>query len=289
MIHDYFERRSHLGSLHSAFQCGHGCSRPGCTHPDMQVPVTVFDVMGSAIHRNEPVDEVLRKNYYLGVLERDGFDWIKSVSLKLNKPCPFLDHQRCSIYKFRPLSCILFPEYQAVVGTLKTLAAQPHYKDYLCLRDPFSVPKHRAQTIRTLARMLQQELAVSDTYLFDCSPFWIDFSNCVEELVRHSRETSHKVHDSESVSCVTISLASFEVMFNDTFAKCNPLAELEARIRRLADYDQRKKMFSILNETNLLKSLARRDSDRSAVYRYVNGELQVRRQSLIPLETMFLW
>jgi Fe-S-cluster containining protein len=255
----------------------------------MQVPVTAFDVVGAAIHRNEPIEEVFQNNYYLGVLDRDGFDWIKSVSLKLKKPCPFLDRQRCSIYKVRPLSCILFPERQAVDGTLKTLAAQPHYKDYLCLRDPFSVPKQRARTIRTLARMFQRELVVSDSYLFDRSPFWIDFSNCVEELVRHSRGTSQKVQDTQSVSCVTIPLASFEVMFNNTFAGCTPLAELEARILRLADYDQQKKMFSDLNESNRLKSLARGDLDRSCVSRYVNGKLHVRKQSLIPLEVMFLW
>jgi Fe-S-cluster containining protein len=289
MIHDYFEQRSYLGNLHSAFQCDDGCSRPGCTHPDMQVPVTVFDVVGAAIQRNAPVPEVFLNNYHLGLLDRDGFDWIKSVSLKLNKPCPFLDHQRCSIYKFRPLSCILFPEHQAVVGTLKTLAAQAHYENYLCLRHPISVPKQRAQTIRTLARMLQQERLVSDTCLFDRSPFLIDFSNCVIELVSHSRETSHRVHDTQSGSCITIPLASFEVMFNKTFTRCTPLTELGARIRRLADDDQQKRMFSDLNDTNLLKSLARRDSDRSYVYRYVSGELRVRRQSLIPVETMFLW
>jgi Fe-S-cluster containining protein len=289
MIHDYFEQRFYLGNLHSVFQCDHACSRPGCTHPDMQVPVTAFDVMGAAIHRNEPIQEVFQNNYYLGVLDRDGFDWIKSVSLKLKKPCPFLDHQRCSIYKVRPLSCILFPERQAVEGTLKTLAAQPHYKDYLCLRDPFSVPKERVRIIRTLARMLQYELVVSDSYLFDRSPFWIDFSNCIEELARHSRGTSHKVQGTQSVSSVIVPLASFEVMFNNTFAGCTPLAELEARIRRLADYGERKKMFSDLSESNRLKNLARGDLDRSYVSRYVDGELHVRRQSLIPLEVRFLW
>jgi Fe-S-cluster containining protein len=255
----------------------------------MQVPVTVFDVMGTAIHKSEPIQEVFQNNYHLGLLEREGFDWIKSVSLKLKKPCPFLDHQRCSIYKFRPLSCILFPEYHAVVGTLPTLAAQPHYKDYLCLREHFSVPKRRARTIRTLARMFQQELLVSDTYLFDRSPFLIDFSNCLEELVRHSRKTFHKLQDTQSVPSVTIPLGSFEMMFSETFAKCTPLTELDARIQRLADDEQRKKMFSDLNDTKLLKSLASGDSDRSYVYRYVNGELQVQRRSLIPSEVMFLW
>jgi Fe-S-cluster containining protein len=290
MIHDYFEHRSYLGNLHSVFQCDHACSRPGCTHPDMQVPVTAFDIVGAAIHRSEPIQEVFQNNYYLGVLDRDGFDWIKSVSLKLKKPCPFLDHQRCSIYKVRPLSCILFPEHQAVEGTLKSLTAQPHYKDYLCLKSPFSVPKQRVQTIRTLARMFQHERVVSDSTLFFRSPFWIDFSNCVEELARQSRgTTSHKAQDTQSVSCVTIPLASFEVLFNNTFARCTPLAELEARIRGLADCEQQKKMFSDLNESNRLKSLAHGDLDPSYVSRYVNGRLHVRRKSLIPLEVMFLW
>jgi Fe-S-cluster containining protein len=255
----------------------------------MQIPVTVFDVMGAAIHRHESVQEVFQNNYYLGVLERDGFDWIKSVSLKLNKPCPFLDRQRCSIYEFRPLCCILFPEQQAVVGTLKTLASQPHYKDYLCVRNLSSVPKERERVIRTLGQLFQRERLVSDIYLFDHSPFLIDFSNCVNELVRHSHETSREVHDTQSGSCITIPLASFELVFNETFAQCSPLTKLESRIKGLVEDRKRKKMFSYLNETNLLKSLACRDSDRSNVHRYVNGELHTRKQSLIPLETMFIW
>jgi hypothetical protein len=255
----------------------------------MQIPVTVFDILGAAIQRNEPVEEVFRNNCYLGVLERDGFDWIKSVSLKLKKPCRFLDSKQCSIYEFRPSCCMLFPEHQSVVGTLKTMVAQSHYSDYLCLRNPFSVPRERVRVIRTLWQLFHQERLVSDLYLFDRSPFLIDFSNCVEDLICHARETSHQVHDTRSGSGIIIPLTSFELVFNQTYANCTPLKTLHGRLQGLAEDRKRKELFSDLNRPELLKSLARGDSDRSDVYRYVNGELQVRKQSLIPLETMFIW
>jgi hypothetical protein len=255
----------------------------------MQIPLTVFDVFGAAVQCNEPVHEVFWKNCYVGVLERDGFDWIKSVSLKLRKPCPFLAGKQCSIYEFRPSSCMLFPEHQAVVGTLKTLAVQPHYSDYLCLRNPFSVSKERSRTIRTLWQLFQQERLVSDLYLFDRSPFLIDFGTCVEDLISHTREISQQVHDTQSDSCITIPLISFELVFNQTFAQCSPLKTLEGRLQGLAEDRMRKELFSDLNRTDHHKSLVLGDSDRAEVHTYVNGELRVRKQSLIPFETMFVW
>ena len=289
MILNYFQKRSYLGNLHSSFRCDEACSRPGCTHPDMQIPVSVFDVMGVAAHRNEPVQEVFRSNYYLGVLEREGFDWIKSVSVKLRKPCPFFQCRQCSIYEFRPLCCMLFPEHQALAGALKTLAAQSHYRDYLCLRTPFSVPKQRVRAINTLWQLYEKERLVSDRYLFDRSPFLIDFGNCVEELVKHSHGAAHQRHDTKADSGIIVPLASFELLFSKTFAHCTPFAKLEERIRGLAEELKREELISDLNDPNLAKSLAYRDSDRSDVHRYVNGKLHVRKQSLVPFETMLIW
>jgi len=289
MIHEYFEQRAYLGGKQSEFQCNPECSRPGCTHPDMQVPATIFDVLGAAILRDEPIHAVYRKYYSLGVMPREGLDWIKSVSLKLKKPCPFLDNNRCGIYTVRPLSCILFPENYGVDGTIKTLAAQPAYKDYLCLQTPFAVSRQRARTIRALEGMLQRELLISDSRLFDLSPFWIDFGGLQEELLHHSTESSRDSGADGTDACGVIPFASFEAVFNETFVKCHPLSELDTRIRQLDDFDQQKKIFSGLNDGKLLKSLARGHEDRPLVHKFAGGRLEARRQSLIPREHMFVW
>jgi Fe-S-cluster containining protein len=289
MIHEYFEQRAYLGGKQCEFQCNPDCLRPGCAHPEMQVPVTIFDILGAATLRDEPVHAVFHKYYSLGVMPREGLDWIKSVSLKLKKPCPFLDNNRCSIYTVRPLSCILFPENFGADGTLKTLAAQSAYKDYLCLRTPFVVSRQRARTIRILEGMLQRELLISDSRLFDLSPFWIDFDNLQEELVHHSLDSSRSPRADGTDACAIIPFASFEAVFSETFAGCHPLNGLDLRIRQLDDFDQRKKIFSDLNDRKLLKSLARRNEDRPLVHKFVGGRLEARRQSLIPREHMFVW
>jgi Fe-S-cluster containining protein len=289
MIHEYFAQRTYLGSKQSEFQCSPDCSRPGCSHPDMQVPATIFDILGAAIFRDEPILAVYHKYYSLGVMPREGLEWIKSVSLKLKKPCPFLDNNRCGIYTVRPLSCILFPENYEIDGTLKTLAAQSAYKDYLCLQTPFGVSRERARTIRVLQGMLQQELLISDSYLFDISPFWIDFENLLQELVHHSHESPRASGADGTDESDLVQFASFESVFNKTFAQCRPLTQLDSRLLKLDGFDQRKKIFSGLNERKLLKSLARRNEDRPLVHKFVDGRLEARRQSLIPREHMFVW
>jgi Fe-S-cluster containining protein len=289
MIQEYFAQRSFLGGKQSELHCNPDCSRPGCTRPEMQVPATIYDILGAAMLLDEPILNVYHKYYSLGVMPREGLDWIKSVSMKLKKPCPFLDNNRCSIYTVRPLACILFPENYRVDGTMKTLAAQSAYKDYLCLHTPFVVSRERARTIRTLAGMLQRELLISDSHLFDISPFWIDFGNLLEELVHHSSETSRSSGAEGTDTYDLIPFASFEAVFNETFVKCHPLTELDTRIGQLDDFDQRKKIFSGLNQRKLLKSLARRNEDLPLVHKFAGGRLEARRQSLIPMEHMFVW
>jgi Fe-S-cluster containining protein len=289
MIHEYFEQRAYLGGKQSEFRCNPDCSRPGCIHTEMQVPATIFDILGAATLLDEPVHAAYHKYYSLGVMPREGFDWIKSVSLKLKKPCPFLDSNRCSIYTVRPLSCILFPENYCADGTMKTLGAQSAYKDYLCLKTPFVLSRERARTLRILEGMLQRELLISDSLLFDLSPFWIDFDNLQEDLVHQSLDSSRGSLADGTDECALIPFASFEAVFRETFAGCSPLNGLDLRVRQLDDLDQRKKIFSDLNDKKLLKSLARRNEDRPLVHKFVGGRLEARRRSLIAREHMFVW
>ena len=254
----------------------------------MQVPVTIFDLIGAAVYRNEPLGTIYDESYFIGVLPLEGFDGIKSVAIKLRKPCPFLDGQGCSIYEVRPLSCILFPEQQAVNGTIKTLAAQAEYRDYSCLRSPFDVPRERARAIRALAGMLQREVLVSDSYLLGRSPFWVDFSGLMEDFLRDSGEQPPwATHDNSHPSEV-IPFEAFDWIFQKTFLQCHPLSRLDALIRDLHDHERTEAMFARLSNKELLADLIHAAEDRPLVFSYRRGALEARRRSLILREHMFL-
>ena len=288
MIHGYFQQRSHLASAHSSFHCDPLCSRPGCASLEMQVPVTIFDLMGAAIHRGQSIGEVHDRSYAVGVLPREGFDWIKSVSLKLRKPCPFLENQRCTIYEVRPLPCILFPEYQAVNGTIRNLAARTEYLDYVCLRSPFGVSRERARAVRLLAGMLEREVIVSDFYLFGMSPFWVDFSSLTADMAQEADEQRPHGSRDESEADPVIPFEAFDRIFTKTFLQCSPLAGLDDRIRDLRRQDLRASMLHDLNDSKILRRLRRQNEDPSLVFQYVDGALVARRQSFTLREHMFL-
>jgi Fe-S-cluster containining protein len=142
---EYLRHRADLASYKSDFHCDLTCTIPGCKNQDLQIPVSIIDLVGAAMHRDQSVSAIFPGNYSLGLLSNEREDWIRTVSLRLKKPCPFLENDRCSIYPVRPLPCILFPEYLANEGTFEANAKKDHFKDYLCFqrlsRSPRSEPK----------------------------------------------------------------------------------------------------------------------------------------------------
>jgi hypothetical protein len=118
----------------------------------------------------------------LGLLSNEREDWIRTVNLRLQKPCPFLENDRCSIYPVRPLPCILFPEYLVNEGTFEANAWQEHFKDYLCFPRPVALSPERANVMTQLKQMWKRESLISSFSLFHHGRCHLDFSNLVQEL-----------------------------------------------------------------------------------------------------------
>jgi hypothetical protein len=45
---EYLDTRARLASLGSTFQCDPACARPGCRKRDVQIPVSLIDLLGVA-------------------------------------------------------------------------------------------------------------------------------------------------------------------------------------------------------------------------------------------------
>ena len=100
----------------------------------------------------------------MGLLSNEREDWIRTVTLRLKKPCPFLENDRCSIYPVRPLPCILFPEYLVNEGTFEANARQDHFKDYLCFQRPIPLSPERATVMTQLKAMWRRESLISSFF-----------------------------------------------------------------------------------------------------------------------------
>ena len=48
----YLRHRADLASYKSDFHCDPACTRPGCKNQDLQIPVSIIDLLGAALYRD---------------------------------------------------------------------------------------------------------------------------------------------------------------------------------------------------------------------------------------------
>lgn len=271
---DYLRTRARLASQNSDFHCDSACARPGCKNLDLQIPVSLVDLWGAALHLGEPVSALNLRHYVLGVFSNDREDWIRLVSLKLKKPCPFLDQELCGIYPVRPLPCMLFPEYLVSRGTLAATAAKPQFRDYLCLRRPLQLSPERAKVVAKLRDMWERELLISGYYLFNQAPCHIDFSNLAREL-EAGREQQPLPNQ------------AMDAFFQERLAGFQPFAEAAENIQHLDTQEGQARFLQLLRDDLLVKKLRQDGDDRALVFQFVKGKLKARRRGIVPTEYKF--
>src|SRR3989339_67715 len=70
----YLRRRADLASYKSDFRCDPACTRPGCKNQDLQIPVSIIDLLGAALHRDQSVSATFPGAYTLGLLSDERED-----------------------------------------------------------------------------------------------------------------------------------------------------------------------------------------------------------------------
>ena len=283
----YLRNRADLASYKSDFHCDPTCTRPGCKNQDLQIPVSIIDLLGAAMYRDKLVSATYPGNYSLGLLSDDREDWIRTVSLRLKKPCPFLENDRCSIYPVRPLPCILFPEYLANEGTFEANARQDHFKDYLCFQRPIPLSPERANVMTQLKKMWKRESLISSFYLFKDGLCHIDFSNLIQELSREAVSQREAESAGEPAPLRIIPNQVMEHFFLKHIAACQPFAGVREKIDHLDGREGQVEFLQLLQDDRLMKKLKQCGDDRALVFRFVKGKLHAKRRSLSPPEYKF--
>jgi len=283
----YLRRRADLASYKSDFRCDPVCTRPGCKNQDLQIPVSIIDLLGAAMYRQTSVAATYPGHYSLGLLSNEREDWIRTVSLRLQKPCPFLADDRCSIYPVRPLPCILFPEYLVNEGRFEADARQEYFQDYLCFQHPLLLSPERAEVMTQLKKMWKREGLISSFYLFSHGRCHIDFSNLVQELTQAAGSQREAAAAGEPEPRRIIPHPVLEHFFRQHLAGRQPFAGLSEKINHLDKPEGQGEFVQLLQDRRLMKKLLRCGDDRALVFRFVQGELQAKRRSLSPPEYKF--
>ena len=281
---EYFRSRAHLASAESEFHCDPACTRPGCKNHDLQVPVSIVDLLGAAWHRQESVSENYQRHYSLGLFANEQEGWLRMVSLRLNKPCPFLEHDLCSVYPVRPLPCILFPEYLAYEGTLEANAGKDCFRDYLCLQHPLPLSPARAKVLAKLRRMWEREVLVTSFYLFNHGPCHLDFSNLTKELADSAGGLQGAESAERPAAPEDITNQILEQFFEEKIARCQPFAGVGEKINHLTKEEAQVQFLQFLQDDLLMKKLIQQGD---LVYRLSKGKLKPQRRSLIAPEDKF--
>jgi Fe-S-cluster containining protein len=283
----YLRNRAYLASYKSDFHCDPACTRPGCKNQDLQVPVSIIDLVGAAMYRDKSVSATYHGNYSLGLLSNDREDWIRIVTLRLEKPCPFLENDRCSIYPVRPLPCILFPEYLVNEGTFEANAGKDHFKDYFCFQRLIPLSPDRAKVMSQLKKMWVRESLVSSFYLFNHGRCHIDFGNLIKELSNEASCPREAESAGELEPRCIIPNRVMEHFFLEHIAECQPFAGAREKIGHLDNREGQVEFLQFFQDDLLVKKLKKWGDDRALVFRYAEGKLQARRRSISPPEYKF--
>ncbi len=301
-LDSYVGRRGRLASEASDFHCDPDCTRPGCKNPDLQVPVSLVDIVAAARHQGESVSALFRRHYVLGLFYNDTDYCLRTVSLKLQKPCPFLADDLCSLYPVRPLPCILFPEYLVSRGTFAEQAKNEQFRDYLCMRRPLSLSPERARVLATLGRMLERESLVTSFYLFGQGFCHLDFTDLIPELLAGTRGGAGVPACSELPGAAVLpnspsdpseekpSPASHQVLedfFQAHIAGQPPFAGAPAKIAALDTPENQAQFLRLMQDDRLYNKLRQQSHDRALVFRFTHGRLKLLRRSTLPGEYKF--
>lgn len=190
MPHKYFQYQHRLAETASDFRCPSECDAPGCWRDDVNVEVTLFDLIRLSLDLDVPVSKLFFQRCHIGLENMEINPRYKRLLLKLKKPCPFLKETRCEVHGAKPLNCILFPEYHYIKGLFSELASRPIFDRFPCLKREIIVSERRANALRKLKKMGIKEEALANYFLFGVPSFIIDSKPMTHLLKRE--KTSKK-------------------------------------------------------------------------------------------------
>jgi Fe-S-cluster containining protein len=284
----YLRRRARLASLGSTFECDPECSRPGCRHGEVQIPASLLDLLGAAGLYREPVSELYRGHYYVGLFIDDRTDWLRRVTLRLKKPCPFLKDDLCGIYPVRPLACMLFPEYLVSRGTFAAQAGNAAFKDFLCLRRAVELSPERLRAVAELRELYERELLLTSFFLFNHGACYVDVSTIVKEGLQGGGAAGGASAKEKPGPPQSWANQELEDFFQERLALHPPFAGVGEKISHLDTQEGRAQLLRLFQDERLFRRLRQDGDDRAFVYQLKHGKLQGKKRGIVPLEYKFI-
>ena len=182
MFTDYFRYQTSLAKKDDHFRCFENCNAPGCTMTDVFVEVSLFDLYRISLNLNTTVSKIFFHYCYIGLQNYELNVNYKRLMIKLKKPCHFIEKNFCRIHHYKPLDCILFPEYYQIKGELVKLSNKTVFSQFPCLKNKINISSERRCAIKQLRKMSLKEKSLSNIFLFGLPSFIVDDRPMIREL-----------------------------------------------------------------------------------------------------------
>lgn len=225
MIETYFQYQVKLAETESSLECPEDCNAPGCWMGDVIVEVSLFDLIRLGQVLNTPVSTLFFNHCYLGLQTCEFNPRYQRLVIKLKKPCHFLEKSRCAVHGFKPLNCLLFPEYHQIIGQWPKLAENRVFRSFPCIKSGITVSDERKRALKKLGRISSRQEACSYDFLLGLPSFIIDS----KPLTRQLKQACHKDR--------TVTLKDYERLLEK---KLESTGLLDIIVTKISQLDTRK-------------------------------------------------
>jgi hypothetical protein len=182
MLERYFQYQANLAATERDMLCPEDCDAPCCWMTEVVVSVSLFDLIRLGLALNTPVSSLFLNHCCFGFQCNELNPRYLNLSIKLERPCPFLQKARCRVHSFKPFDCVFFSEYHQIAGVLPELANRPVFKKFPCLKSKITVSDQRSQALKELKKISTREEALSCYFLLEIPSFIIDTKPLVKQL-----------------------------------------------------------------------------------------------------------
>jgi Fe-S-cluster containining protein len=262
MLERYFQYQADLAATERNMLCPEDCDAPGCWMTEVVVGVSLFDLIRLSLALNTPVSSLFLNHCRFGFQCNEFNPRYLNLSIKLEKPCPFLQKARCRVHSFKPFDCVFFPEYHQIAGILPELANRPVFKKFPCLKSKITVSKQRSQALKELKKMSIREEALSCHFLLEIPSFVIDTKPLVKQLKKSGLKSK------------SFSAGDYRRELYEQLKSTGLFDGIMDKVTRLDSRQGMESLFGQLENNTLIKALLEKKARPEIVFRFDENRLK---------------
>jgi hypothetical protein len=276
MLERYFQYQADLAATERNMMCPEDCDAPGCWNTEVVICVSVFDLIRLSLALNTPVSSLFLNHCRFGFQCNELNPRYLNLSIKLEKPCPFLQKTRCGVHSFKPFDCVFFPEYHQIAGVLPELAKRPVFKKFPCFKNKITVSDQRSQALKELKKMSTREEALSGYFLLETPSFIIDTKPMVKQLKKTGLKSK------------SFSAGYYHQKLYERLKSTGLFDSIMDKVTRLDTRQEMESLFSQLENKTLITSLLEKKESPEIVFRVDENRLRPVKRYLQRSDLMFM-